>query len=170
LRDAAIRYLNRYVPSVKQFRSVLTRKVDRTIQARGDGDRVSALELIEKEIQRRIETGELHDRNFAINWVEHLQEKGKSVQQIRSKLYQKGISSTIIEEVITGMEDVSFEVALIYAKKRGFGPFRRTATDRLRKQKDIAAMLRAGHSFDVVKEIMSCSDFEALERLKEERE
>jgi len=162
--------LNRYVPSVEQFRIVLIRKVDRTIQACGDGDRETALELVEKEIQNRIETGELHDRNFAINWVEYLQQKGKSLQQIRSTLYQKGISKAIIQDAITGKEDVSFEVALIYAKKRGFGPFRRTVSDRLRKQKDIAAMLRAGHPFDVVQQILSCSDFEALERLKEERE
>ena len=51
----------------------------------------------------------------------------------------------------------------ISAKRRGLGPFRRNqALREERSKKDIAAMMRAGHSYDHIRQIMQCDDIDAL--------
>ena len=175
LRESAVRYLDRYAPSVEQFRRVLIRKVDKTIRERGEGSRQEALILVEEEIQRRIAGGELHDQRVAEDWTAYLHRQGKSVLQIRGKLYQKGISTPLINAAISTLQEertwLAFDSAVTYARKRRFGPFRATVEERkLRQQKDIASMLRAGHSYAVVREIIDCLDLDELELLIQERE
>ena len=175
LQEAATRYLSRYVPSVEQFRRVLVRKVEKTIRERGEGDKEEALAMVEKEIQRRISGGYLQDQRFAELWTEYLCERGKSLQQIRSTLYQKGIPGHMINKAIDSLERerdvVCFFAAVTYARKRRFGPFRENLEQRkARRQKDMASMLRSGHRYDVVREIFDCKDLDELDLLIQERE
>ena len=48
-----------------------------------------ALALVEKEVQHRIEKGELNDLEFSRNKVRMLHKQGNSKMQIKTKLYQK---------------------------------------------------------------------------------
>ena len=175
LQDAATQYLSRYVATAEQLRRVLVRKVDKTLRARGEGDRRQALALVEKEIERRIAGGYIEDQRVANAWTDHLHRQGKSKQQIRSRLLSKGVDSSVIATAIEALEEehqyAGFLAAATYARKRGFGPFRTDAEQRrARKVKDVASMLRAGHSYDVVKDIFDCSDLDELELLIQERE
>ena len=175
LQEVGRRYLERYVPSVVQFRRVLNRKVERNIRAGGSVSREVASTWIEEEVQRQVECGALQDQRFAISWTQHLHDKGKSLPQIRSTLYQKGISKTIIDTTLQNfqreVEDASFVAAMTYARKRRFGPFQLDVSKRKeRRNKDIAAMMRVGHSYDVIQQIFRCESVEELETYYQERE
>jgi len=47
------------------------------------------------------------------------------------------------------------------ARKRGFGPFGRSEPDRPQREKQIAAMLRAGHRLDSARELVNAATQEA---------
>jgi regulatory protein len=63
-----------------------------------------------------------------------------------------GIDGVLCAEVAPGEADAR-HAALTLARKRGFGPFGRSrgdevATDRARRERQVAAMLRAGHPLE----------------------
>jgi len=47
------------------------------------------------------------------------------------------------------------------AQKRGFGPFGRSEPDRAVREKQIAAMLRAGHRLDSARELVNAASQQA---------
>ena len=155
---AATNYLNRYFASSSMLRQALRRRAYRFIKKYG-GSMDDALPLIESEIKKRQESGTLNDSFFAHTMVAEMQKHGASRLKIKQKLFQKGIDSTLIEEALKANED-SYdprESARKYAKKRGFGPYRNPLKGDDRFQKELASMVRAGHSYTISKEILSLS-------------
>lgn len=170
LREATTAYLGRYMPSVFQLKQVLWRKIDKNIRMRGAGNRADYAEMIQAELEYRKQTGALDDLRFAEAWVESLHKKGKSRLQIKVKLQQKGIESAIIQQSLEMLEDdvldYALEAAIQYARKRRFGPFQMDVQKREnRRQKDIAAMMRAGHAYDSIRKIMACQTLDEIELL-----
>ena len=84
VQQLGTRYLQRYVPSVSHYRKVLIRNIDKRLRELETGDREAALQLIEDDIQKRLECGALDDERFAVSWAQHLHEKGKSFPQIKN--------------------------------------------------------------------------------------
>ena len=128
--------------------------------------------MIMEELRYRKEIGALDDQRFADAWVESLHKKGKSKLQIRVKLQQKGVAHSIIDNALIPLEDeeqdFALEAAVRYARKRRFGPFQIDPKKRVeRYKKDIAAMMRAGHSYENIKKIMACESLEDIFRLDE---
>ena len=164
LQTFGLRYLDRYAPSISQYRHVLQRKVKRVLKEHG-GDKDKAMELVELEIQKRIKQGILNDQNYANSWVNHLHEKGKSKLQIIQKLMQKGVAKHIIDkeiEVISGQQQQK-QAAIAYARKRRLGPFNPNPQKRKEKrQKEIASMMRVGHPYDITKTIIDAQNEEEL--------
>ena len=173
LRGATSQYLGRYVPSEYQLKQVLWRKIDKNIRVRGSGDRSAYEMMVVDELTYRQKTGDLDDVRFAAAWVESLHRRGKSKLQIRVKLQQKGIAKTTIakslEVLEEGEEDHALIAAIRYARKRRCGPFQLDPKKRIdRKQKDVASMMRAGHSYDCIKKIMACQTLDEIEELEQE--
>ena len=81
---------------------------------------------------------------------------------MREALGEAGIDEAIREEVRPG-EGAERRAALALARKRRFGPFGRDSVDRERRQKQIAAMLRAGHPLDSAREMVDAASEEAAE-------
>ncbi len=172
LREATTQYLERYMPSEFQLKQVLWRKIDKNIHLRGSGNRSEYGAMIMEELRYRKEIGALDDQRFAAAWVESLHTKGKSKIQIRVKLQQKGIDRCIINKALIPLDDeeqdFAFEAAVRYARKRRFGPFQVDPQKRKeRYKKDVAAMMRAGHSYENIKKIMACESLEDIFRLDE---
>ena len=60
------------------------------------------------------------------------------------------------------------KAALVLARKRGFGPFGAAPADPAKRQKQFAAMLRAGHPLDSVRFLIdAASEADALEWVEE---
>ena len=57
---------------------------------------------------------------------------------------------------------------MVMARKRGFGPFALKRPDPARREKQLAAMLRAGHLLDTARHLLDAgSEAEALEWVDE---
>jgi regulatory protein len=154
LRQAANRYLNRYAPTVRRFRRVMMRRV-----RKAGGDIETGEALLDAEVQRRIENGDLDDGRYARNWVEHLHRRGLSAPAIRNKLAGKGLPreeiSAAFEAVLGSLPDPAMQSAIAYAKRRRLGPFRAPEKREERRKKDLAAMVRAGHGYQNSRRVIS---------------
>lgn len=150
------------------------RRVEARLRAFPEEHRDEMVVLVEKEIERCIELALLNDEIFTKLWIEQLHRRGDSLFSIQSKLQKKGVPRDVINSQIAQFDqdssgNVGFLSAISYARRRGLGPFRRDwSTRETHKKKDISAMIRAGHSYDYVKEIVSSTDTEALLELAEE--
>ena len=111
LKNAGKYYLERHVASSEQFRRILQKRVYKSVRYHHNNSKEPngrtydeelefALGLVEKEVQRCIDNGDLHDLEFARNKVQIFHKQGCSKSQIRYKLRQKGISSEIIDKVV----------------------------------------------------------------------
>lgn len=87
---------------------------------------------------------------------------GRSKRAIAQKLSIKGVSKEIAANVLTDADDLY--AAVIMARKRRFGPFRREEPDEKRMQKEISAFARNGYSFDIANRVyrMSLEDAEEI--------
>lgn len=153
---AAENYINRYFASTSMLRRALERRAYRFIRKHG-GTMEEARPFIDAEIQKRIESGAINDLFFAETMVCELLKKGTSQLKIKQKLYQKGIESALIEGALKKYQDQHNprQSALLYAKKRGFGPYRAPHITEDRFQKELASMVRAGHSYGTSKEVLA---------------
>ena len=103
---------------------------------------------VEQVLSRLIEKKYIDDEKFAKFWVENRnQRKGSSIKKLKSELFSKGVSSDIIEQVLSeSNRNDEDEIQKIIAKKA------KKYTD---EQKLIAYLARQGFSFDEIKKVIS---------------
>lgn len=103
---------------------------------------------VEQVLSRLIEKKYIDDEKFAKFWVENRnQRKGSSIKKLKSELFSKGVSSDIIEQVLSeSNRNDEDEIQKIIAKKA------KRYTD---EQKLIAYLARQGFSFDEIKKVLS---------------
>lgn len=156
LENAALYYLKRYSATVAQLRRVLLRKVDRSLREHG-GERAEAAGWIEALLQKLVRNGLVNDQAYAEAKAHSLRAGGRSARVIAQKLLLKGVASELVQEQLAvATEEVSEEdAARIWAKKKRLGPFRRTPDERAeRRERDLAALARAGFSFGIARKII----------------
>lgn len=175
LEFSATKYLEKFMSTREQLRRVLMRKAHKNWQRRGAlvtlEEKEQVLDLIEKEIQKWVDQGAIQEERVAALWTEHLQNKGKSSSQIRQKLSEKGLSQQHIAKAMENLEDSApnfeLESAIAYARKRQFGAFNKKKPELHGhpQQKEIAAMMRVGHRYDLVRSILNCDSVDAVDEL-----
>lgn len=161
LENAGLYYLGRYASSTANFRRVMKRKIDRSARHH-EQDAEQFYPLLEEIISRYQSSGLLNDAQYSFAKVRSLRARGTSERMIHAKLSQKGLSSDEIaaaieqhakEEDADHKDETERAAAEKYARKRRLGPYR-IPPDPDRYDKDMAAMARAGFSFDMVKTIL----------------
>ncbi|KWV56176.1 recombinase RecX [Rhizobium altiplani] len=105
------------------------------------------------------ENGGLNDTTYAEVSTRSAVRSGRSKRRIAQTLSQKGVD----REIITAALDEADELlaAVVFARKRAFGPFRRGDADRERSAREMAAFGRNGFSFETGKTVLSMSHEEA---------
>ncbi|MBN1206887.1 MAG: RecX family transcriptional regulator [Myxococcaceae bacterium] len=156
LENAALHYLKRYAATVSQLKRVLARKVDRSLRFHG-GDRAEALGWVDALADKLIRNGLINDQAYAEQKAQSLRASGRSARVIAQKLRMKGVASDVVarelaEATAAVPEDAA---ARIWARKKRLGPYRRDARTREEnRQRDLAALARAGFSFSTAKKII----------------
>jgi regulatory protein len=156
LENAALHYLKRYAATVSQLRSVLVRKVDRSLRFHG-GDRAEVLEWVGTLVDKLIRNGLINDQAYAEQKAHSLRASGRSARVIAQKLRMKGVAADVVEQKLAAVtaEVPEDAAARIWARKKRLGPFRRDGRTRQEnRQRDLAAMARAGFSFSTAKKII----------------
>lgn len=164
LRNSAAYYLERWPATTGRLRLVMMRKVDRSLAFWG-GDRDEAAEMVEALIVKLSEAGWLDDARFVAARVEELHRRGGSQRAIRAKLAQQRAPRELVDEALVALQgDGERRAAIVYARRRRLGPFRRDLDERpARRDKDLAAMARAGFSWSDASAIIDAEDAESLE-------
>lgn len=166
LRRAALHYLERYASSSENLRRVLARKVERRLrdrdEAAGEEERAAARALVDAVVEQALAGGYVDDAAYAEAKVASLRRKGGSRRAIASRLQGAGLDKETIGRALeahaereTGTEiDVPAAervAARAYARRRRFGPFR--PRERVeRRDRDVAAMVRAGFAYDIARD------------------
>jgi len=153
LQRAALAYLERYASSAENLRRVLKRKVDRRCRLRGE-DPAEFGEMIDEVVAKSLRTGLIDDTRYAEARVATLRRRGGSARAIQAKLSAKGVDrATIAAALESDDEDDEEKAARAFARRRRLGPFRPGERGPYR-DKDLAAMMRAGFRFDVARDVI----------------
>lgn len=158
LNDLALHYVARFATSGAKLADFLRRKLrERGWEGEGEGTAPIA-ELVE----RFVAAGYIDDAAYARAKTGSLLRRGFGQRRIGQALGQAGIAEEVREEVRAG-PSAQRAAALALAKKRRFGPFSASPPDRPLREKQLAAMLRAGHPLNLARGVLDAASVEAAE-------
>ncbi len=155
LRDLALSYMARYATSTAKLERYLRRKIDE----RGWAENEPAADL-EGLVARYAELGYVDDETYARTKSGSLLRRGYGARRVSQALGKDGISSDIREEIAASEAELRHAV-LAMAQKRRFGPFGADLPDRDRREKQLAAMMRAGHDLDSARQMVDAPSVDA---------
>ncbi|WP_420564459.1 regulatory protein RecX [Thalassobaculum sp.] len=167
MERAALHYLERYASSVDGLRRVLMRRVDKAArEERCDPE--EATPWVEEVVARFAASGIVDDRSFAEGKAASLRRRGDSARRIAMKLREKGVDGTLIETALEEQDGEDGEAAEIaaacrFARRRRLGPMRDPQEREERRDRDMAALARAGFSLDIARRVLDLEDADALE-------
>ncbi|AGH97732.1 regulatory protein RecX [Micavibrio aeruginosavorus] len=164
LRNSGLYYLQRFASSTAHFRSVMVRKIDRSCRAHADLNRDECLQWLDSMIEDFIRQGLLNDHLYAEGAVNSLRRRGLSRRAIMNRLQVKGLDGETVNALLAthdaeqtgGVQDQDagdLHAALKLARRKRIGPFATPGKD-VDRDKAIAAMGRAGFSYDIARRIM----------------
>ena len=164
---AALGYLERYSASRAQVARVLERRILRAARAGAEPDRGAARDAIGRVLDRLAARGLLDDARFAAGRALSLGRAGRSRRAIADRLRAKGVAQAAIEAALAGLDEERPEgdraAAIALARRRRLGPFRAPAQRVERRQRDIAALARAGFALALARRVIEAESVAALE-------
>jgi regulatory protein len=151
LYGRALEYCLMRLHSAKEVKDYLYRKTRPARNKLGELRPGVSFEITTRVFDRLIEKGYIDDEKFAKFWSENrCITKGASSKKIRSELFSKGISSSIINQVLGESErDDKTELQKIIIKKRPH------YTD---DKKFISYLARLGFNYDDIKQALSINE------------
>jgi len=162
LSNSGAYYLQRYAASTTQFRTIMTRKIDKSCRDHPDQSRADCLAMLDKIITRFTEVGYLNDQTTVRGMVASLAGRGMPQRTIQRRLGLKGFSEEDIrtaldayygDNAITAAE-LDYRAALKLAKKKKLGPFAPAGVE-INQNKALGVFARAGFSFEMARKILS---------------
>src|SRR5579883_2983099 len=145
---AALAYLERFASSAANLERVLKRRLRRAGLAADDPAQRAALAVIAELVERYRRAGLLDDRAYAEAQSASLSRRGLGRRRIRERLAAKGVAAEDIEgalaELAADPAESELAAAVRLARRKRLGPFRAAAERRERRDKDLAALGRAG--------------------------
>jgi len=162
LDRAALRYLERFDSSAANLRRVLRGHVARAARAHAELDVPAAERLVDELLERYQASGLINDARYAESLARGLHARGTSRRGVRHKLRARGVSAEAIDAAIasTGRDsdDAELDAARAFVRRRRLGPHRPEHQRAERYQRDLAALARAGFSFDVARRALEVPD------------
>ena len=164
LEKAAYHYVERYATSSENLRRVLMRRVDRSAHFH-ETDRNTGAVWVDEIVNKLVAAGVLDDENYAKMRAESLVRRGYGPKRIANALRAKGVPDDIAKAALAHLEqivaDPEMTAAIAFARRRRIGPFR--GEDRTEnRQRELAALARAGISYDVAWRIVEANNLTAL--------
>lgn len=147
LERAALRYVERYATTRAKLAAYLTRK----LRERGSDGPVDVAGLAD----RMAELGYVDDRAFAEMRAASMTRRGLGARRVRDALRHAGVGEEDAGAVADTLDDGAEAAALAFARRKRIGPFALAPVERDRREKQIAAMVRAGHAPSLARRILS---------------
>ncbi|TXM72723.1 regulatory protein RecX [Methylobacterium sp. WL69] len=161
LERAALHYLERYSASVAMLRRTLQRRVEKRCCLRGEDPSAHA-EAIAAVVARAVSAGLVDDARFTAGRMAALRRRGTSARALSAKLAAKGVSRDLVADAMAAERDeadaegtdTEETAAAAYARRRRLGPWRRPGTREAHRDRDLAAMARAGFAYGLARRIV----------------
>jgi len=157
LENAARSYVGRFAATAESLRRVLLRRIERSARAHGT-DRSEAATWAEDIVARFVRSGLVDDAAFAEARAATLHRRGTARRMIRFRLLEKGVAEDTIASALTALGDDATDserqAALNLARRRRLGLFRPESTREDHREKDLAALARAGFGYDVARAVV----------------
>jgi regulatory protein len=160
LEELALGYAARYATSRARLAGYLRRKL------RERGWEGPAEPPVEAVVTRLAEAGYVDDGVYARMKAGGLLRRGYGPRRIDQALGAAGIEEDLRREA-AGDPAEQRAAALAMARKRRFGPFHHGPFDRQVRDRQVAALLRAGHPLDSARRIVDAESEAVLERWAE---
>jgi regulatory protein len=155
--ELALAYVARFATSAAKLERYLVRK----LRERGwEGDAEPDIRAL---VARYVALGYVDDAAYARARSSGLLRRGYGPRRVRQALAEAGIAEDI-RQATRADEAVERGAALAFARRRRFGPFGPERPDRQRREKQLAAMVRAGHSLDSAREMVDAASERAAEQ------
>ena len=145
LRQLALHYVGKYATTQAKLASYLTRK----IRERGWDDARSA--DIAGLTEKFTSLGFINDAQFAEARSRSFVRRGFGGRRLNEDLRASGIGDADAVNAKAHMEDSIFTAAENFARRKRIGPFAQEAAPAEKRNKQLNAFLRAGHSFELAK-------------------
>jgi regulatory protein len=150
LNELALRYVGKYATTRAKLRGYLSRK----LRERGwSGDREPDLDGLAARFSR---AGYVDDGAYALSKSRTLSSRGYGKRRLVEKLHVAGVGEEDGRAAREHADAEALHSALRFAERKRLGPFGSSEGDPERRQREIAAMIRAGHPFPIAKAILSC--------------
>jgi len=165
LDELALSYVGRFATSRAKLLIYLKRK----LRERGwDGEAEPALNAL---ADRLVRLGYVDDRAYALSKARSLTGRGYGERRVRQALSLAGIADEESGDARQLAEAEAVDSALRFARRRSFGPYATERPDPRRREREMAAMIRAGHGFGLARAIINLNpgeipDFESLSKLR----
>lgn len=179
LEELALSYVARFATSAARLERYLARKLrERGWDGEGAGegsgggegkDEGGAAPDIAAIVARHVGLGHIDDAAFARGKAGSLLRRGYGPRRVAQALGEAGIAAAIRHDIAPD-EAARRRAALALARKRRFGPFGGAPPDRAAREKQIAAMLRAGHMLADARELVDAPSEDAATRWADEAE
>ena len=172
LHAAATAYLARYSATRVTLARALNRLVDRWLRAATGPDApaqaAAAKRTVREVVAQLAAAGAVDDAAFAEMRARKLSRTGHSRRAAAAHLAARGVPAELVRTALPQDDAGELAAALAYAKRRRLGPFRAGAAPADLRQKDLAAMARAGFAGAVARQVLALTP-EAAEALLSER-
>ncbi len=159
LERMALRYVERYATTRAKLVQYLTRKLrergaDGAIDVAGLADRMAELRYVD-------------DRAFAEARVTAMARRGLGPRRVRDALRHAGVGEDDAGAVADTIDEGALAAAIAFARRRRIGPFAQQAAERDMREKQVGAMVRAGHSLGLSRAIASLGPDDDIETLSD---
>lgn len=156
LERLALRYVERFATS----RGKLTQYLARKIRERGwDGTAIDPAAVA----QRMADAGYVDDRGFAEQKSASLARRGYGARRIAETLRAAGLAGEDSAEALATARDAALDSALRLARRKRIGPFAVEPADPKTREKQMAALLRAGHDSATARRVVDAAPGEMIE-------
>lgn len=167
LERLALRYVERFATTRGRLSDYLRRKIrERGWAEDGEDTTVPAADP-EALAQRMADLGYIDDRGFAEARAAAMQRRGLGARRVAGAFREARIDDADADAIAPAIADRGVEAALAYARRKRVGPFGRNDIPEIEnnalRQKQLAAMVRAGHSFDLARKILSAAPSETID-------
>ena len=150
LERLALHYVGRYATTRAKLKTYLARKV----KERGwEGARPDLDALAE----RLSKLGYVDDAAFAASRAASMQRRGYGERRVTEAFRAAGIAEADGADAMAQTRDGALEAAIRFARRKRIGPFAATKPDQHAARKAFAAMMRAGHSFEIARRVLEAS-------------
>ena len=148
LKELGLAYVARFATSRAKLADYLRRKL------RERGWAGSGHPPVTEIVEWAAEAGFIDDAAYALSKARVLGARGYGERRVGQALRAAGIEEDDGAAARNHARETAEEAALRFARRKRFGPYAATPPDRRESDKALAAMMRAGHPFELAKRIL----------------